>query len=156
AAGSKLYVADTNNHKIKVVDLKSKAVTTLGLDDLAPPHLAARPPVFPNATTISAPAVELAPAKSSTLAVTVPLAKGYRLNEEAPLAYLVETPEKEGILSEDVSPSGGKVNPPKKEFKVTVPLASVPGPGEKIDLKFSLKTLVCSEPSSLCRIRSLI
>jgi thiol-disulfide isomerase/thioredoxin len=156
AAGSKLYVADTNNNKIKVVDLKTKDVTTLALKDLSPPQLAPRRPLFPNATTISAPAAELAPAKSITLAVTVPLAKGYKLNEEAPLAYLVETPEKEGILSPDLSPSGGKVNPPKTEFKITVPLANVPDPGEKLDLKFSLKTLVCSEPSSLCRIRSLI
>ena len=98
AAGSKLYVADTNNHKIKVVDLKTKDVTTLALDGLSPPQLAARPPTFPNATTISVPAVELAPAKSITLAVTVPLPKGFKLNEEAPLAYLVETPDKEGIL----------------------------------------------------------
>ena len=156
AAGSKLYVADTNNHKIKVVDLKTKGVTTLALEGLSPPQLAPRRPSFPNAITISVPAVELAPAKSITLAVTVPLAKGYKLNEEAPLAYLVETPEKEGILSPDVSPGGGKVNPPKTAFKITVPLAKVPDPGDKLDLRLSLKTLVCSEPSSLCRIRSLI
>jgi thiol-disulfide isomerase/thioredoxin len=156
AADSKLYVADTNNNKIKVVDLKTKAVTTLALDDLSPPRLAPRRPAFPNATTITVQPVEVAPAKSITLAVTVPIAKGYKLNEESPMAYVVETPEKEGILSPDVSPAGDKVNPPKTQFKITVPLAKVPDAGEKIDLKVSLKTLVCSEPSSLCRIRSLI
>ena len=54
AAGTKLYVADTNNHKIKVVDLKTEAVKTLALADLTPPRLAARRPSFPNATTIDA------------------------------------------------------------------------------------------------------
>ena len=35
-AGDKLYVADTNAHRIRVVDLKTKAVTTLQLKN-APP-----------------------------------------------------------------------------------------------------------------------
>jgi thiol-disulfide isomerase/thioredoxin len=156
AAGSKLYVADTNNHKIKVVDLKTKAVTVLSLDDLSPPRLAPRRPSFPNATTLSVPAVEVVPANSITLAVSIPLAKGFKFNEESPLLYLVETPDKEGILSPEVSPAGEKLSPPKTEFKITVPLAKLPDAGEKIDLKISLKTFVCSEPSSLCRIRSLI
>jgi thiol-disulfide isomerase/thioredoxin len=36
-AGDKLYVADTNNHKIKVVDLKTKATKTLEIPALKPP-----------------------------------------------------------------------------------------------------------------------
>ena len=156
AADSKLYVADTNNHKIKVVDLKTEAVKTLALDDLSPPRLAARRPSFPNARTITAPAAVVVPGKSITLAVSITLPKGYKLNEESPISYLVETPEKEGILAPDLSPAGDKVTPPKPRFKITVPLAKAPEDGEKIDLKLSVLTLVCSEPSSLCRIRSLI
>ena len=37
AAGGKLYVADTNAHRIRVVDLKTKQVTTLKLTGVAPP-----------------------------------------------------------------------------------------------------------------------
>jgi thiol-disulfide isomerase/thioredoxin len=36
-AGDHLYVADTNNHKIKVVDLKTKATRTLEIPALKPP-----------------------------------------------------------------------------------------------------------------------
>jgi YVTN family beta-propeller protein len=36
-AGNKLYVADTNNHSIRVVDLKTNKVTTLAIDGLTPP-----------------------------------------------------------------------------------------------------------------------
>ncbi|OJW20330.1 MAG: hypothetical protein BGO49_04950 [Planctomycetales bacterium 71-10] len=36
-AAGKLYVADTNNHKIKVVDLATKTVKTLEIPGLAPP-----------------------------------------------------------------------------------------------------------------------
>jgi DNA-binding beta-propeller fold protein YncE len=36
-AGSKLYVADTNAHRIRVVDLQSKAVSTLKLQGVEAP-----------------------------------------------------------------------------------------------------------------------
>ena len=35
-AGGKLYVADTNAHRIRVVDLKTKAVKTLELKGVPP------------------------------------------------------------------------------------------------------------------------
>ena len=35
-AGGKLYVADTNAHRIRVVDLETKAVTTLELKGVEP------------------------------------------------------------------------------------------------------------------------
>src|SRR5262249_58928504 len=38
-AGETLYVADTNNHRIRKVDLKSGQVTTLEIAGLAPPAL---------------------------------------------------------------------------------------------------------------------
>lgn len=36
-AGSTMYVADTNNHRIRVVDMTTKEVTTLNLEGVAPP-----------------------------------------------------------------------------------------------------------------------
>jgi thiol-disulfide isomerase/thioredoxin len=156
AAGGKLYVADTNNQKIKVVDINTRAVKTLALADLTPPRRARRRPSFPGATTLAAPAAQAAPGKSIELAVSLSLPKGYKLNEESPMTYLLETPDKEGILSSDLSPSGEKVSPPKTQFKITVPLARPTSAGEKFDLKVSLLTLICSEPSSLCRPKSFI
>ena len=35
--GGRMYIADTNNHQIRVVDLAAKTVTTLSLDGLSPP-----------------------------------------------------------------------------------------------------------------------
>jgi hypothetical protein len=40
AAGEKLYVADTNNHRVRVVDLNTKAISTLQLHGLEAPKLA--------------------------------------------------------------------------------------------------------------------
>ncbi len=156
ATDSVLYVADTNNHKIKVVDLKTDAVHTLVLVGLAAPRLAPRAPSFPNPEVITLPSVQAAAGKSITLAVTVPVAKGYKLNAEAPLTYLLETPDKTGILAPEVPAHGEKVKPPTTEFQVTVPLANAAAAGDTLDLRLSLLTLVCKETSNLCQIKSFI
>jgi thiol-disulfide isomerase/thioredoxin len=155
-SGDRLYVADTNNHKIKVVDLKSEAVRTLTIEGLTPPRLGHRPPSFPNAKTIKWPAVQVAAAKVLTLAVSIPLVKGFKLNEEAPIPYLVETPGKTGILSADVPESGARITPPTTQFEIKVPFAESPQVGQTIDLRLSLSAFVCSENSSLCKIQSFI
>jgi hypothetical protein len=155
-ADERLYVADTNNHKIKVVDLKSDAVKTLALDGLSPPRPAHRRPSFPNAKTIDLPAVQAAAAKAIELAVSIPLAKGFKLNEEAPIPYLIETPGKTGVLSAKLPEFGAKITPPVTHFKINVPLAESPQVGESIDLRLSLSAFVCNESSSLCQIRSFI
>jgi thiol-disulfide isomerase/thioredoxin len=43
-AGEKLFVADTNNHAIRVVDLKTKTVSTLKIEGLTPPSEAKNSP----------------------------------------------------------------------------------------------------------------
>jgi DNA-binding beta-propeller fold protein YncE len=154
--GSRLYVADTNNHKIKVVDLKNDAVKILTLDGLSPPRAAHRRPSFPNAKTIDVPAVQLAAARTIALAVSIPLPKGFKLNEEVPVPYLVETPGKTGVLSAELPEFGAKINPPATQFKIDVPLAESPQVGRSIDLRLSVSAFVCSENSSLCKIQSFI
>src|SRR5207253_8248396 len=71
-AGSNLYVADTNNHKIRVVDLKTLKVKTLALAGLSAPRRAARPPSFPNARVIKVPSVEAPSGASINLAISIP------------------------------------------------------------------------------------
>ena len=156
ATEDRLYVADTNNNKIRAVDLKTHAVKTLALAGLTPPHLAPLPPSFPNKQVIDVPAAEAAPGKSIALDVVIPLAKGLKLNEEVPLTYLVETPEQVRVLGPEVLPEGQKIKPPATKFTITVPLANPAAAGDKIELRVSLQTFVCSETSSLCMIKSYV
>jgi len=151
-----LYVADTNNHTIRVIDLKTEKVTTLALEGLTSPHLAPRPPVFPNAKKIAVPEVEAAPGKSITLAVAILLPKELKLNEESPLIYLVETPDKKGILGPEVLPEGQRIKPPATKFNINVPLANAALAGDKLELRLSLETVVCSHTSNVCVIRSFV
>ena len=86
-AAGKLYVADTNNHAVRLVDVVSGKVTTLTLSNLL---VAAGPG---KRTTASLPPVEVA-AGVTTLRVTITAPGGYHLNSQAPgaLAFTVSDP----------------------------------------------------------------
>ncbi len=156
-AGSELYVADTNNHKIRVVELKGHAVRTIELAGLSAPKQAPRPPSFRNATVVDAPAAEAAPGDSVSLKVSLDLAKGLKLNQEAgsSMVYLVETPGKTAVLSDKVRPDGERIAP-SPSFTIDVPLARPAADGDTMDLRVSVLSLVCREASSVCFIKSTI
>jgi thiol-disulfide isomerase/thioredoxin len=153
---TQLFVADTNNHKIKVVDLKSKHARTLELAGLKPPAPAARPPSFPNARALAVAAAKIGPSGSITLDVTLPLDRGVKVNAEAPMPYLIETPGKTGVLAPEVPITGGKVSPPGPSLRINVPLARPASPGDSFDLKLSLAAFVCNEGSNVCMIKSYV
>ena len=150
-AGNSLFVADTNNHKIRVVDLDTKAVTTLDLK-LDPPAPKARKPVFPRLVVQKEQAVTVAPGKAFTLEVNVPIAPGFKLNADGRMPYLVETPGKNGVIT--FPDSGMELEKPLKRFPVNVELAKPASAGETLDLKLSLQSFICSEGSNLCTIKS--
>jgi thiol-disulfide isomerase/thioredoxin len=92
-----LYVADTNNHAVRVVDLSTKRTTTLVIRGLQPP---AQPDpnaqaymmdvsAGPNASELSAPAQQLAVGDDGALVIDVALPAGYHLNTAAPNRYKV-------------------------------------------------------------------
>ncbi len=79
-AHGKLYIADTNNHLIRVADLQTRRVSTLvirGLEQLRPPAEVMRPQVM------ELPEAAVAP-KNSRLRLQIRLPDGYKLNPNAP------------------------------------------------------------------------
>ena len=151
-----LYVADTNNHKIKAVDLKEKAVRTIEFDGLKPPPPAPRTPEFPNALALSVPPAKLGPGGSIALEVTLPLEQGVKLHPGAPMPYLLETPGKTGLLPGAISTTGGEVSPPGPQFTIAVPLARPAAAGDAFELKLSLAAFVRNEGSNLYRVQSYV
>ena len=90
-AAGKLFVADTNNHLIRVIDLKTLQVSTLAIAGLKPPQ----PPaavVKPPAGNIEKlpPAVIRAEHGELRLRVELEFPPGYKINTLAPLEYRVE------------------------------------------------------------------
>ncbi len=82
-AGSRLYVADTNNHRIRMVDLETVEVTTL--------HISGAPDTddsrsCPAASTISA---SVAPG-SGEIVISINLPEGLKLNEDGPSEVAID------------------------------------------------------------------
>lgn len=154
-AGTKLYVADTNNGRIRVVDLKEKTVSTLDLEGLKPPTPPRRHPSFPNAKVDDRPPAKVAPGDAITLDVTLPLESGFKINPDVPMPYLVETPDKSGVVAESMA-GGQKLTPPAQTFTLKVPLARPAKPGESFPLRLSVSAFVCNENSNLCTVKSYV
>lgn len=156
ASGDRLYVADTNNQAVRVIDLKTKMVGTVDLSALKQPAPKARKPAFVNATKTTLPMAKVAPGPEVVLDVHIPLAKGFKLNLDSPLPYLVEAPAHPGLLASSVSETGERLDPPAGAFSVTVPLAKPSQVGDKFELKLSVQSFVCNEGSNLCMIKSYV
>ena len=160
-AEGKLFVADTNNHLIRVVDLKSKEVKTLQIAGLTPPSsttpLAEEEELSAKREfRLRSQIVRSGAAGSLMLRVLVPIPRGWKLNPLAPMSYRIEElDEKEGATGL-LDPEGvGKeilVQPPQAELEI--PLRLTKETGESI-LRFTLTYFVCTEgQEGLCRIES--
>ncbi len=91
-AHEKLYVADTNNHAIRVVDLKTKQTSTLRINGLTPPLKnveALESAAGPNAEEIKVAAQRLRSGAAASMQIDVELPVGYHLNPMAPQRYKI-------------------------------------------------------------------
>ncbi len=144
AANGKLYVADTNNHAIRMIDLKhGNQVTTLaikGLEAPPAPTLAAQPP-FPGATEVELPAVRLKPVDGKVrLQVALELPQGYRINPLAPLRYLIEGGIEKGPIGREALDKITSVEDKSPTFDIELP--AMAGKGTE-RLKISLAYYYC-------------
>lgn len=89
-ADGKLYIADTNNHQISVVDLKTGAPSLFPLKGLTPPKEAEESAAMPTESVVKVDQpVSLNKGKPLAIkgAITVPA--GFKLNTLAPMAYKI-------------------------------------------------------------------
>lgn len=92
-AGNTMYVADTNNHAIRIVDMKTKEVHTLKLKGLKPAIAkeVAGTAIPSFAKFVDVPLKTLKADAIIQLTININLPKGYHLNPDALLIYRVET-----------------------------------------------------------------
>jgi thiol-disulfide isomerase/thioredoxin len=152
-AGDKLYVADTNNHAIRVVDLKTKQTKTLAIKGLQPP------PVNQPATTetavnqeeIKLPLQKIGSADGSIL-LNLQLPAGYHLNPSAPHRYSVSVSDGSQFISIDSNSASGTLK--NVQLPVQIPF-HVTGQGTaQVNASFSF--VYCREDNTgVCRIKTL-
>jgi thiol-disulfide isomerase/thioredoxin len=152
-AGPTLFVADTNNHLIRAVDVNTKAVKTLDLTSLvAPPR--DRTYRFANPTVFNVPPVQTMPGHELKFEVSIALPPGYKLSAEAPPFYLAET-DRPDVFGPEVSPTGQKVEQSGRRFLLRLPLARQALTGSSLNVRLSLSAYVCL-PNSLCTVKNYV
>ena len=154
-ANDKLYVADTNNHAIRVVDLKTKKTTTLRIDGLTPPAQSmakSSTDAGPNAEAIELPAQQLRVGSEGVLLINVDLPAGYHLNPSAPQRYKVSLDGGNtiGIDEKDLSHVGNDLRLPLR----------IPVRGNEVGsakLRVQLTLFYCREDNTgTCRIKTIV
>jgi len=88
-ADGKLYIADTNNHAIRVADLHTKQVSTLQISGLSDMASMGRADVWPNLHEITLPVQTLRQGQGRLL-IDVVIPTPYKLNPGSPIEYRVE------------------------------------------------------------------
>ena len=154
-AHDKLYVADTNNHAIRVIDLKTKQTSTLRINGLTPPMKnvqALESVAGPNAEEIKVPAQRLRSGANGILEIDVELPQGYHLNPLAPQRYKVSVDGSKSLTIDEKFASGAT-----KDLKLPlrIPLNAVAnGPA---NIRAQVTLFYCREDNTgTCRIRTLV
>jgi len=166
-ANGKLYIADTNNHAIRVVDLKTKQTATLNIKGLQPPAAIAvngsnEPETGPNAEEAKLPTQTLR-AGDAALVIQVELPTGYHLNPAAPQRYKVsvESGEKQlGLVSESHLGVIGRekvVSVSSKSLTLPLRIPFRTYEAGTAALRVQLTLFYCREDNTgVCRIKTLV
>jgi hypothetical protein len=154
-ANGKLYVADTNNHAIRVVDLKTKSAVTLKINGLAPPlaaeHVSENGPA-PNTEEIKLPGQQLRAGTEGTVSVNVELPAGYHLNPSAPQRYQVVADNANALKVDEKFARRST-----KDLKLPLLIPFRANGAGKTNLRIQVTLFYCREDNTgTCRIKTLV
>ena len=155
-ANGKLYVADTNNHAIRVVDLKTERASTLRINGLTPPatnnQATSETASAPNAEEIKTPAQQLRSGGNAVLEINVDLPHGYHLNDMAPQRYKISVDNGKTItVDEKVAARSAK----DLKLPLRIPLNVVNTGSTNVRAQATL--FYCREDNTgTCRIKTLV
>ena len=140
-ANNKLYVADTNNHAIRVIDMKTREVSTLQIKGLKTEVSGNISPsaIPPFARSIELPLKTLKVDSDIQLIVNINIPTGYHLNPNAPLTYRID------------AGNGIRVEQPNLDVRLENPVLPIKvsfktGPEiERTEIKVSVNFYFCRE-----------
>ncbi|MEJ7713249.1 MAG: NHL repeat-containing protein [Pyrinomonadaceae bacterium] len=158
-AGDKLFIADTNNHAVRVIDLKSKRSSTLMIKGLRPPDIslltqaASDDDSAPNRKEMSVSDQRLPATTAASLVVDVTLPEGYHLNASAPQRYKV-TVEEGSPKTLAVQDMTARV---RKDLQLPLRLPIQTGDIGRSKLRVETTLYFCREDNTgTCRVKTLV
>ena len=153
-ANGKLYVADTNNHAIRVIDLKTRETRTLRVNGLMPPQAAevSSNNSAPNAEEQKVLAQKVRARSEATLILNVDLPAGHHLNPAAPQRYSVTVDNAKVIA---VAEKNAQRSDKKLTLPIRVPIQALETGAAKVRAQATL--IYCRDDNTgTCRIKTLV
>ncbi len=154
-AAGKVYVADTNNHRICTIDLNNgNQMATLAIQGLAPPEPVEtrQAPAFAGVERTAIPPKAVKPVEGKiTLQVKLDLPSGWKLNALAPNGYRVDANQETGPVDRAALGKMTRLAEPTSTFAVVLPVS---GDG-KDSLDVGVSFYYCQEGGEgLCKVGS--
>ncbi|CAJ1081025.1 NHL repeat-containing protein 2 [Xyrichtys novacula] len=159
-SGKLLYVADTNNHQIKVLDLTSKTVSLFPISMDCTDSVPSKPSGPTKAAKLpkSAPRKEMAPVtvcagQTLVMSLTLSLPKETKLTEEAPSCWTLSAEGNDWLLGgEEVT---GDILDLSKPLTISTKLpADIKDSNSNPSLTLSVWVYYCMETSNTCMMKA--
>jgi DNA-binding beta-propeller fold protein YncE len=149
-ADGKLFVADTNNQAIRVVDLKTKQASTLKIEGLTSPIETKETDedFLPNSKEITTDAQTVSANAQGSLLFNIKLPTGFHLNKDAPQRYEISVANGQNIT----------ILNPKQKFSI-LPIVVPFSTTQKglATLRAKLSVYYCREDNTgTCQIKTLV
>lgn len=149
-AGSHLYVADTNNHRICRIDLNSKAMTVLPMSGLTPPAITSTSEAESDGTVTKVPTQKIAIGPEVTLQIKLALPTGYKLSPAAPVTYEVRAEGEQAIVAAEALAGRDEAEVAGDTATIKIPLTGKAGTGV---CRLRLTYTYCRDGASgLCKL----
>lgn len=158
AARGKLYIADTNNHRILVVDPKEpKPAATVfevaGLTAPAPVAPSTEVTLSPNTKVTAVAAQKIEAGKTLKLKVSFKLPEGFKLNPEFPMKAQFKAEGDQTVISAETLAKSAPGTIEGKDAAFSVPLAAEAGKGKlTVVVSYSYCTETTPDKPGLCKI----
>jgi thiol-disulfide isomerase/thioredoxin len=132
-ANGALYIADTNNHVIKLAELKTKQVRTLTIEGLTPPKIASKTEATGDddeAASAAAAAVEsqhVTPGDALRIEISFKLPEGFKLNKAAPASCRLRVHGPQNLVAAAEIKKSHRAAVEGERLVVSIPLAAKMG-----------------------------
>lgn len=160
-AGERLFIADTNNHAVRVADLNTREISTLKIEGLKPPVEIETGSVSPNKLEIDLSEQKISANSKNSIVFDIKLPKDFHLNPDAPQRYEIsfengENPPVQGATNFSIENARSRFTKlPLEVFFQTGAPAPAASAAAKIRAKLTI--FYCREDNTgVCLIKSVI